>query len=225
MKTWQKVSTFLVVGAGIFVMVGLAGAASVSELQPAATVTINEEFVVNSTGRFDSVYIGKQATGGVTFFNGTIINNTTSSDDAAGEAEAGNPVTFGDDVRIDGAIWRSTANDGGTSPVKVYDDMTVNGNITGDYIYSDNLVYGQNVQATYSLFARDMRLTPIGGGAVGAKETTTEPEPASSVYDSDNNLSACTSTYYGYMIFSTDPIGGGGANQFYGCTADGWKEL
>ena len=222
MKTWQKVSTLLGISLGVCVVVGLASAASTSDLQPAATITYNEELVVNNTGRFDSIYIGKQGTGGVTFFNGTIINSTTSSDGAAG-AEVGNPITIGDDVRIDGAIWRSTANDGGTSPVKIYDDMTVNGNLTGNFVYSDNLVHGQNVQAAYSLFALDMRLTPYDSGAVGAPAA--EVDPAASVYDSDGNLRDCISDYYGYMIFSTNPMGSGGANQFYGCTADGWKEL
>jgi len=225
MKTWQKISTLLGVGLGVFVLVGLASAATSDILQPAstagrpaATVTIEEEMVVNSTGRFNSIYVGKQDTGGVTFFNGTIVNNTT-------ESGTGNPITFGDDIRVDGAIWRSTANDGGTSPVKIYDDLTVNGNITGNFIYSDNLLYGQNVQATYSLFAQDMRLTPSGGGAVGEPENVAASDPASSAYDSDGNLRDCDSEYYGYMIFSTNPIGEGGANQFYGCTADGWKEL
>ncbi|MBU1178500.1 hypothetical protein KJ903_04790 [Patescibacteria group bacterium] len=218
MKTWQKISTLSGVSLGMFMLIGVAAAATSDVLQPAATVTINEEFVVDNTGRFNSVYIGEQGTGGVTFFNGTIINNTT-------EGGTGNPVTFGDDIRVDGAIWRSTANDGGTSPVKVYDDLTVNGNITGNFVYSDNLVHGQNVQAAYSLFALDMRLTPYDSGAVGDREVPTENDPASSAYDSDGNLRDCASDYYGYMIFSTNPIGSGGANQFYGCTADGWKEL
>lgn len=68
-------------------------------LQPAAAITYNEDLTVNGTGRFNSVYIGRQGVGGVTFFNGTIVNATTGANDYD------NPVTFGDGVRIDGFLW------------------------------------------------------------------------------------------------------------------------
>jgi hypothetical protein len=77
--------------------INTAFAASVQDLQPAATITYNEDLTVNGTGRFNSVYIGKQDVGGVTFFNGTIVNSTTTGG-------VDNPVTFGDNVRIDGEI-------------------------------------------------------------------------------------------------------------------------
>ena len=109
---------------GLFTVVCIASASSADDLQPAssasqpaAVITYDDELVVNNTGRFDSVYIGKQDVGGVTFFNGTIINTTT--DDGAD-----NPVTFGDDVRIDGGIYRGPSK--GTSddmPLKIYDTM------------------------------------------------------------------------------------------------------
>ncbi len=69
-------------------------------LQPASIVNYNDELVVNNTARFDSIYVGKQGAGGVTFFNGTIINNTTNVDTGADM-----PVTFGDNVRIDGYLF------------------------------------------------------------------------------------------------------------------------
>lgn len=100
---------------GILVLVGTVSAASISDLQPASTITYNEELVVNDTGRFDSIYIGKQDEGGVTFFNGTIVNSTT------GDNDADNPVTFGDDVRIDGEIYRTEI--GGDNPLKVSDTV------------------------------------------------------------------------------------------------------
>ncbi|MBU1119485.1 hypothetical protein KKH43_06410, partial [Patescibacteria group bacterium] len=82
-----------------------------------------------NTGRFDSVYIGKQGTGGVTFFNGTIVNSTTNDG-------VDNPVTFGDNVRIDGEIWRGEQSgpfagaDAKDMPVKVNDDLNVAGKAT-----------------------------------------------------------------------------------------------
>ncbi len=100
---------------GLFLIVGSVSASTADVLQPASTITYNEELVVNATGRFDSVYIGKQGVGGVTFFNGTIINATTTDDGS------GNPVAFGDDVRIDGTLFRTEV--GGDNPLKLADTI------------------------------------------------------------------------------------------------------
>jgi len=89
-------------------------AATVQDLQPAATIVYNEDLTVNGTGRFNSVYIGKQGVGGVTFFNGTIINITKTNG-------IDNPVTFGDNVRFDGEIWR--IEKGGKNPLKISDTL------------------------------------------------------------------------------------------------------
>ncbi len=94
--------------------------------------------------------IGQQGTGGVTFFNGTIVNETTTDEGA------GIPVTFGDDVRIDGQIWRGeAAGSGDGMPVKIDDDLEVSGTITGSLapgtIFSgeeDALDYGSPVKTT-----------------------------------------------------------------------------
>ncbi len=61
------------------------------------------------------VKIGEQSTGGITQFNGTIINNTT---DTNGND---NPVTVGDKMRIDDYIYRVEV--GGTYPLKIADSM------------------------------------------------------------------------------------------------------
>lgn len=75
--------------------------------------------------------VGSQGVGGVTFFNGTIINETTNSG-------ADNPVTFGDNVRIDGTIFRgATEGPGDDYPIKlnddvrIYGDLTLEGSVTG----------------------------------------------------------------------------------------------
>ncbi len=72
----------------------------------------------------NGVKIGQQGSGGVTFFNGTIVNETTT--DEGGDI----PVTFGDNVRIDGELWRGeNSGPGDNMPVKVNDDMNVYGDI------------------------------------------------------------------------------------------------
>lgn len=99
----------------LFVLAGSASASTADILQPAQTIIYNEELVVNSTARFDSIYVGKQDEGGVTFFNGTIINSTTTS--SGGDIA----VTFGDNVRIDGEIFRTEV--GGDNPIKLADTL------------------------------------------------------------------------------------------------------
>lgn len=61
------------------------------------------------------VKIGAQGVGGVTQFDGTIINNTT---DTNGND---NPVTIGDKLRVDDYIYRTEV--GGTYPLKIADSM------------------------------------------------------------------------------------------------------
>jgi len=109
---------------GAFAVGGVLAATSVgasaTSLHDAASLSQNNTFtgVVN---QFPSIKIGSQGVGGVTFFNGTIINLTTDEDGQE------NPVTFGDDVRIDGKIMRGPWYN--EQPVWVADDMQVDGNL------------------------------------------------------------------------------------------------
>ncbi|MBU1119437.1 FapA family protein [Patescibacteria group bacterium] len=86
-------------------------------------------FNVDGTMMMDSVKIGRQGEGGVTFFNGTIVNITTNDG-------VDNPVAFGDNVRIDGRIWRGAtsgpeaADAENPMPVIVNDDLQVKGKTT-----------------------------------------------------------------------------------------------
>jgi len=80
---------------------------------PASTITYNEDLTVNNTVRVNSIHVGQEGTGGVTYFNGSVLN-----------AGATTPFTIADDVRIDGGIWRGASK--GTSddmPLKIYDTM------------------------------------------------------------------------------------------------------
>lgn len=124
MKTKLLFMLFLLLGLGF---AGVVSASDACVLQPAATVVYDEDLTVNGTGRFDSVYIGKQGVGGVTFFNGTIINATVGTDDY------NNPITIADNVRIDGSVFRGeTPGPLDDKPFSILDHLYVEGGIFGD---------------------------------------------------------------------------------------------
>lgn len=117
---------------GTLALAGVASASTAETLQPArpaggpaSTITYSEEVIVNNTFKADSAYIGstEAGVGGVTFFNGTIVNNSVDEDGASTI-----PVTFGDDVRIDGEIYRTEK--GGDNPLKVTDTIMPTSNNT-----------------------------------------------------------------------------------------------
>ena len=89
---------------GILAFVGIASATTADTLQPAGA---------SEVGYFSSLHVGEEGVGGVTYFNGSIVN--------VGE---NTPVTIADDLRVDGAISR------GFGPVKVADDVVIQGNLT-----------------------------------------------------------------------------------------------
>ncbi|MFH2105071.1 MAG: hypothetical protein ABII72_02430, partial [Parcubacteria group bacterium] len=89
-------------------------------------IDTNTDWHFQKSGFFRDVSIGSQGVGGVTYFNGTIINDTDNEG-------VENPVTFGDDVRIDGGIYRGSSK--GTSdgmPLKIYDTMVPGVNNVND---------------------------------------------------------------------------------------------
>ena len=152
---------------GLFALVGVASASTVDTLQPASTITYNEELVVNDTGRFDSVYIGstEAGVGGVTFFNGTIVNLSVDED-----GEDTIPVTFGDSVRIDGEIFRTEV--GGDDPIKLSD--TIRPQITNTYDLGTETNVFRNVRAT-SLYGGSATITStltVGSSAAITDELT-----------------------------------------------------
>ncbi len=93
---------------------------------------VGDIFDLDGALRVNSLTVGDQGSGGVTFFNGTIVNSTT---DANGN---GIPVTFGDDVRVDGKISRLPGQ--ADKPVTVNDDLLVQGDVTADNLYTKNAV-------------------------------------------------------------------------------------
>ncbi|MFH2105140.1 MAG: hypothetical protein ABII72_02790 [Parcubacteria group bacterium] len=116
MKMLFKLSVAILIFTSVAILTtNYVFAAIADSIQPATTITYNERLIVNNTAQFDSIYVGKQGVGGVTFFNGTIINNTTDDD------SNNLPITFGDDVRIDGELYRTEA--GGENPLKIADSL------------------------------------------------------------------------------------------------------
>lgn len=113
--------------AGVCAMLAMGStyvAFGATSLDDAASKSQDNAFSAISNWFKKGVKIGGQDVGGVTQFNGTIINNTTTNG-------LGNPVTFGDDVRIDGKIWRGpTSGSEDNKPVQIEDGLTVGGSIS-----------------------------------------------------------------------------------------------
>lgn len=98
----------------------------------------------------NGISIGQQGSGGVTYFNGTIVNDTSTS---LGD----NPVTFGDEVRIDGRVFRGSVQgpeslSGDPLPFIIDDDFLLKGNLS----FSENSIIDfsgtsiTNFPATYT---------------------------------------------------------------------------
>lgn len=137
MKTLIKVLGISIMTLGMLVVADVASASVAETLQPTSTITYSEPVTISETltvakpGYFrQGVHIGSTEAdvGGVTYFNGTIVNAAldSSGDDTI-------PVTFGDDVRVDGRLYRgatagTSAND--SMPVIVNDNMEVAGTLT-----------------------------------------------------------------------------------------------
>lgn len=108
-----------------FLCVGIVYAASQLNVTSTLGGSDGDFFQVDGTMMVDSLKVGQQSVGGVTFFNGTIVNETTDL------TNADNPVTFGDNVRIDGRVYRgATAGTADSMPFIVNDNMEVAGNLT-----------------------------------------------------------------------------------------------
>ena len=119
-NTMNKKAIFSVATSTLVATLAVVGVTYAST--PASNDT---SFLNKGTVEVDSLKVGKQDTGGVTFFNGTIVNSTTSGG-------ADNPVTFGDNVRIDGRVYRGDNAGpalGDSKPFILNDDVQVAGSL------------------------------------------------------------------------------------------------
>jgi len=134
--------------------------------------TAGDIFRVDGAMKLNSVVIGAQDVGGVTYFNGSIVNNTTTN-------SVDNPVTFGDNIRIDGRVWRGAeAGTGDTMPFIVNDNMEVTGDLTVASLSGTNLV------------------TQTGEASADDTETTRENPPSYGTLDDSVTLTTGDSTLF-----------------------------
>jgi len=117
----------VVIIASTAITAGIVRAATSHNVTTALGGVSGDYFVVDGVMTVNSLKVGSQTAGGVTAFNGTILNNTT------GTGGADNPITFGDNVRIDGRVYRGATAGAGlddNKPFIVNDDMEVVGDLT-----------------------------------------------------------------------------------------------
>lgn len=129
----------MVAFSAIMLMVGVVKAASEYNITSTLGGISGDIFDLDGTLKVNSVKVGAQGVGGVTFFNGTIINETTNSG-------ADNPVTFGDNVRIDGRVYRgATAGTDDTMLFIVNDNMEVLGSLAVASLSGSGIVTSDNL--------------------------------------------------------------------------------
>jgi len=130
---------------GVFLLAGVASAADADLLQPASDITYNENVDINGSLNVDSLRVGTAGSGGVTFFNGTVLN------------EGADPFTVGDDMRVDGEIWRTEK--GGANPIKISDHVIPTLNNSNDF--GDSSHRWKNIYAKDGDFSEGVL---VGGG-------------------------------------------------------------
>lgn len=161
----NNIRIFLVVVTSFILTVGIVRAITEFNITSQFGGTSGDIFDLDGTLKTDSIRIGQQGTGGVTFFNGTIINETTSEG-------ADNPITFGDNVRIDGRVYRgATAGTGDSMPFIVNDNMEVAGTLTVGGLSGADIVGTTNIEddaITTAKIADDSVTAAKVNGAGGA---------------------------------------------------------
>lgn len=214
----KSVIIVLVIFASIALTAGIVKAASEYNITSTLGGVSGDFFDLDGTLIVDSMKVGAQGVGGVTFFNGTIINNTTGDDDAD------NPVTFGDNVRIDGRVYRgATAGTGDAQPFIVNDNMEVVGTLTvaglsgTGIVGTDNIADG--VVATADLADSSVTSAKIADGTIATAdlddETVTQAEQSSDAtgdsttetdpsYDVIESMTGTTQASKVFVSFSGD---------------------
>jgi len=138
----------------------------------------------------DWLRVGKQGEGGVTFFNGTIINETTGANDAD------NPVTFGDNVRIDGRVYRgATAGTGDTLPFIVNDNMEVAGTLTVGNVTATGFT-GSGIVSSDNLANNAVTSTKITDGAISTADLADSAVTQAVEENNDNKTTTKTGTAF-----------------------------
>ncbi|MFH1367026.1 MAG: polymer-forming cytoskeletal protein [Patescibacteria group bacterium] len=129
-----------------------------------------DTFQLSGVMTVNSLKVGAQGTGGVTFFNGSIVNNTTT-------AGLDNPVTFGDNVRIDGRIYRGAiAGTSDTLPVIINDNLEVAGAISASSLTVNGVSVGtkKTYEGTIDLTSSGDEIVSIDTGNTCSPDTNTK---------------------------------------------------
>ena len=124
-KPMKKLLISAILVCGVIILIyGLPVGAEWINITPLLGGEEGDTFDLKSTLKVNSLKVGSPDIGGVTYLRGSIVNDTsTGSQD--------NPVTFGDNVRIDGSIYRGdTMGPGVGHPVYINDDARIFGNLT-----------------------------------------------------------------------------------------------
>lgn len=166
MTKYGKIVLVATIAAALVVATGGVAMAA-SSLDDSASLSNSNTFEGIKNWFKKGITIGQQGSGGVTYYNGTIANSTTDEDGND------NPVTIGDDTRIDGAIYRTEV--GGTYPVKFADSLMAS--------KSNTYSLGTNAMPWKNLY--------LGDDAYQARSSFGVPK-AAAVVASDGELSRST---------------------------------
>ncbi|MFA6272329.1 MAG: hypothetical protein WC693_04480 [Patescibacteria group bacterium] len=177
--------TALVIVVSTLVTAGIVYAATTRNITATLGGVSGDTFDLDGTMMTDSLKVGAQGVGGVTFFNGTIINNTTTSG-------ADNPVTFGDNVRIDGRVYRGAiAGTSDSMPFIVNDNLQVAGSLTIDSLASDNVITSDNI-VDGTITADDLSFGTAVQGVEGTLTSSENTTKSGGDYDTLTSLSITT---------------------------------
>lgn len=218
MKT--KLLGSLAIVLGIFLFAGVASASDADVLQPAGATTALE-----------SLRVGVAGQGGVTFFNGTVLN------------EGADPFTVGDDMRVDGEIYR--VEKGGDNPLKISDNVIPTATNTNNFGTDDNR--WKNVYSSYGHFSYDVsgwnfevrddsnvligsmsQLTNTDDLRISADKGKLRLDSEDGIVQIENDqvlrlapasMPPCNSSREG-SIYYRDV-----SDHFYGCNGTTWKQL
>jgi len=138
-----------------------AFASTADILQPASNIVYNENLTVNGTANIRDIRIGDPSVGGVTIFNGSIINE-------------GGPVVIADDFRVDGMIWRGPSRGTSDSMGLKFADSLWPGLTNANDLGSSDLEWKDGYFAG-TLHAGDIQ----GDHIINTKEIDTTNDPTS----------------------------------------------
>ncbi|MFA5134910.1 MAG: hypothetical protein WC505_03960 [Patescibacteria group bacterium] len=173
----RTLTAAMVVVASIALTAGIVRAASLHNVTSTLGGVAGDYFEVDGIMFVDALKVGEQGVGGVTFFNGTIINQTTDS-------EGGDiPVTFGDNVRIDGRVYRgATAGVTDDLPFIVNDNMEVVGDLSVDTLTA-TAFSGDGIVATANVADDAITADQIADDAITADQIADDAVTAAAIGD------------------------------------------